>query len=120
MRSKGGESRRVKRFKEAEELLRRYAQAKLVITSRLHCALPCLAFDTPVIFVNKNLEDPRFAGLLEYMKSYSVEEFKYKITEIDVENPEPNPKSINRLKENLIDICERFISADGHTSNERP
>lgn len=29
-----------------------YAKAKLVITSRLHCALPCLAFGTPVIFIN--------------------------------------------------------------------
>lgn len=43
-----------KKLQRAEALLERYATAKLVITSRLHCALPCLAFETPVIFVSKN------------------------------------------------------------------
>jgi len=39
------------RFKLAEDLLKRYQKAKLVVTSRIHCALPCLAMGTPVIFV---------------------------------------------------------------------
>lgn len=35
----------------AEELLERYrTQAKLVVTRRLHCALPCLAMGIPVVF----------------------------------------------------------------------
>ncbi|MGV0033849.1 MAG: polysaccharide pyruvyl transferase family protein [Candidatus Azotimanducaceae bacterium WSBS_2022_MAG_OTU7] len=35
----------------AGELLERYrTQAKLVITSKLHCALPCIAMGIPVIF----------------------------------------------------------------------
>jgi hypothetical protein len=34
-----------------EDLLRRYANARLVITNRLHCALPCLAFGTPFIWL---------------------------------------------------------------------
>ena len=40
------------KFAMAEDLLHKYAKAKLVITSRIHCALPCLALGTPVIFVN--------------------------------------------------------------------
>lgn len=40
------------RFAVAECLLEKYATARLVVTSRLHCALPCLAFGTPVIFVD--------------------------------------------------------------------
>jgi len=40
------------KFKMAETLLNKYARAKLVITSRIHCALPCLALGTPVIFIN--------------------------------------------------------------------
>lgn len=40
------------RFAVAESLLHKYATAKLVVTSRLHCALPCLAFGTPVIFID--------------------------------------------------------------------
>lgn len=110
VRSKQGETKRIQRFKEAEALLARYAQAKLVITSRLHCALPCLAFGTPVIFVNKDLKDPRFTGFLEYMRSYSPDEFKYQIKDMAVQSPEPNPKSIDKLREDLIRACEEFIS----------
>lgn len=36
---------------EAQRLVRIYAQAKLVVTSRIHCALPCLGVETPVIFI---------------------------------------------------------------------
>ncbi|WP_264821067.1 polysaccharide pyruvyl transferase family protein [Acinetobacter schindleri] len=33
-------------------MLEKYSTAKLVITSRIHCALPCLAMGTPVIYIN--------------------------------------------------------------------
>ncbi len=51
------------RFDEAEKLLRRYAKAKLVITSRIHAALPCIALGTPVILVVKNYDSLRYQGL---------------------------------------------------------
>jgi hypothetical protein len=45
----------------AQELLQRYQRARLVITNRLHCALPCLAYRTPCLFLySKMSEDPRF------------------------------------------------------------
>jgi len=45
----------------AKKLLERYYNAKLVITNRLHAALPCLAFGTPVIFLHANMDcDVRF------------------------------------------------------------
>ena len=40
------------RFTEAYRLVEMYASAKLVITQRIHCALPCVAMGTPVIFIN--------------------------------------------------------------------
>ncbi|WP_227503261.1 polysaccharide pyruvyl transferase family protein [Raoultella ornithinolytica] len=39
-------------FTLADEFLKKLANAKLVVTSRIHTALPCLAMGTPVIFVN--------------------------------------------------------------------
>lgn len=53
----------------AKEFLTTLAtQAKLVITSRLHTALPCLAFGIPVIFIHHNLEsDIRFPGLIDVL-----------------------------------------------------
>jgi hypothetical protein len=54
----------VRRMAVAQALLDKYRTAELVITSRLHVALPCRAFGTPCIFLHSRLqEDPRFSGL---------------------------------------------------------
>lgn len=37
-------------LEEAEQLIKKYATASLVVTSRIHCALPCLGLETPVIY----------------------------------------------------------------------
>lgn len=61
----------------AENLLRKYAKAKLVVTSRIHCALPCLGLETPLIFVLNKMMDSdknifnapnRFGGLLDFFR----------------------------------------------------
>lgn len=59
------------RFQRAENLLSQYEKAKLVITSRLHCALPCIAMGTPVIFLHKDPQDPRLGAINGYLKVYS-------------------------------------------------
>jgi len=43
--------RAVHELAHAEALLELYAGAELVVTSRLHCALPCLALGTPVVLI---------------------------------------------------------------------
>lgn len=63
------------KFAMAEELLHKYAKAKLVITSRIHCALPCLAMGTPVIFVNgfdSFVDSCRFDGILELFNRIDI------------------------------------------------
>lgn len=35
----------------ARDLIKQYSEAKLVVTSRIHAALPCLGVGTPVIFI---------------------------------------------------------------------
>ena len=44
----------IQRFQLAKKLLDKYARAKLIISARLHGSLPCLAFNTPVIFINQD------------------------------------------------------------------
>ncbi|MEN3324120.1 polysaccharide pyruvyl transferase family protein [Mariniflexile soesokkakense] len=59
----------------AENCLKKYAKAKLVITSRIHCALPCLAMGTPVIFLNSFndfVDTCRFDGILELFNRIDV------------------------------------------------
>lgn len=63
------------KFEMAEDLLKDYAKAKLVITSRIHCALPCLAMGTPVIFVNgfdSFVDSCRFDGILELFNRIDI------------------------------------------------
>lgn len=64
------------KFEMAEDILKKYAKAKLVITSRIHCALPCLALGTPVIFVNgfdSFVDSCRFDGILDLFNRIDVD-----------------------------------------------
>ena len=55
----------------AEELLEKYrTQAKLVITSRLHCALPCIAMGIPVVFF-ADKDDKRLQLVEEFIPIHS-------------------------------------------------
>ena len=83
----------------ALRFLDRLAQARLVITSRLHTALPCLAFGTPVIFLNTNLEDPRFDGLLPFLKAYGPRD-EWDLDWMTFRNP-PN-RELERLRVRLV------------------
>lgn len=62
----------------AESLVRTYASAQMVITSRIHAALPCLAVETPVVFIeNKEVisDDGKFnvpgrlGGLIDFFRT---------------------------------------------------
>lgn len=64
----------VDKMQLARKLVKTYASAKLVVTSRIHCALPCLAVETPVIFINSDAlqgnsvrSSGRFGGLIELL-----------------------------------------------------
>ena len=64
------------KFAMAEDLLQKYARARLVITSRIHCALPCLALGTPVIFINgftTFVDSCRFDGILDLFNRVDVD-----------------------------------------------
>ncbi len=66
------------RFSVAKDFLEKYATAKLVVTSRIHCALPCLAFGTPVIFIHfgfRNEYDTcRLKGVTDLFNTIFIDE----------------------------------------------
>mgnify|MGYP003775839523 FL=1 len=81
-----------------ENLLNKYAQAKLVITSRLHCALPCVAYNTPCIALYSGINtDNRWGGLKDYVYGYTSVDDK---VEMDFNNPKPRLtlKELNELQ----------------------
>jgi hypothetical protein len=60
-------------FRVADQFLRDYARAKLVVTSKIHCALPCAGMGTPVILMMTNPQDPRFGGIKELLNHLGVD-----------------------------------------------
>lgn len=106
------------KFKKADEILRLYSRAKYVITSRIHCALPCLGMEVPVVFVyNENdsiLSSCRFGGILDFFNSISFNK-KGKIksfasTLLSVNSHFKNKENYKKYKDALISRCCNFIS----------
>lgn len=64
------------KFAYADKLLKEYSEANFVVTSRIHCALPCLAMGTPVVFVTSDLSGDvhncRFDGLQQLFQTITI------------------------------------------------
>ena len=58
------------RIAEAKQQLKEIANAKLIITSRIHSALPAVAFETPVLFLSDGLEHINQKSRLEGMDCF--------------------------------------------------
>ena len=63
------------RMNEAKLLLDRYKKAKVVFTSLIHCALPCIAQGTPVVFIdagfnNNHAKRDRFGGVTDLFPAH--------------------------------------------------
>jgi len=86
----------------ARSLCRRYAdEGALVVTSRLHCAAPCIAMGVPTIVVAHNISD-RFAWLDRFVKIHTRDTF----AEIDW-NPEA--PDIEEVKQTIRSAAARQI-----------
>ncbi len=97
------------RIELAKIVLSLYHNAHCVITSRLHVSLPCLAFDTPVLFLSlKNMNKGRFGGLSSLLHESSDEEFIRNKEIYNVDNPPANPQKYCELRDNLIQRCSDF------------
>ncbi|XP_033645486.1 uncharacterized protein LOC117304949 [Asterias rubens] len=123
------------RYQTAYNLLESYSRAKLVITQRLHCAMPCVAMGIPVIFI----DSPRMPGgggsskrgssRIQGLKSVfhtldmyqmSDEDAKTWLSEFKWNNPPPNPGvsdvmkfratdwNIIRKNQHLYDSARKF------------
>ncbi len=107
------------KFEMADDLLKKYSTAKLVITSRIHCALPCLAMGTPVIYLNgfeSEFDACRMDGLSELFHTVNVNRKTGKIIYnfqhtglIDLNTITANKEDYLNLAEALKKICRSFI-----------
>ena len=110
----------------AEELVKTYARSSLVVTSRIHCALPCLAVDTPVLFVvnekmnsKENLFNApgRFAGLIDFFKVLNYSPSRLRSEDIDLNdigiidaNTIITNKNVHSIyRDDLMAKCKSFM-----------
>lgn len=106
------------RLDEAKRLVLDYSEASLVITSRIHCALPCLGIGTPVIYTalegDSFVSTSRMSGLIELFNVIKCSEKGLKTT-FDIQLPitdnnHPSNKSDWKpLAKSLIERCRSFV-----------
>ena len=108
------------RFSLAETYLNKYKSAKLVVTSRIHVALPCLAMGTPVIFINggfdHQMDKSRFDGIVDLMNKIDLDNsgtvlhsnfnVSFPISEKSIIQ---NPKLNVKIKKDLISAVKGFM-----------
>lgn len=105
-------------LRRAEELVRKYAEASLVVTSRIHCALPCTALEVPVIYIeDKNLPENsrcRLGGLRELFNIILLDETKlipqFAISgKISKSNHPAIKLDYRPIADQLIERCKAFF-----------
>lgn len=95
------------RLARARALLARYARARLVITGRIHCFLPCLALGTPALLLSGPAEAHRFSGLAELGRAYTARDDRIAI---DWDHPEPNADGHRALAARLAATCRAWVA----------
>jgi len=111
----GGRVNLLKRLRKVFMLLSLLANACCVITTRLHVALPSLAFQVPTALLVHDYNDPRFSGnsyllstytlseLLERLKAVRSLEEVARIGSVDTE-------ILQKIKSRLIYVLSKFMN----------
>ncbi len=99
-----------KRREIVKDRLRLYQGASLVVTTRLHAALPCMALGTPVLLIQEKWSLNRIGTWLEYLNYTSKEMLLSGEYSYDFDNPLSNPLAHREVAKELEDACCSFIS----------
>ena len=106
----------IDRFELAKAILFMYQNARCVITTNLHTALPCLAFGVNVCLLEKKYEHAyglgRFEGMEGFFNTFSEESFLN--GEYNVNSPKPNPLVFKKYRDKMIKQCKDFTGFDAN------
>lgn len=111
----------------ADNLIKKYAHAEFVITSRIHSALPCLGLETPVIFcLNNDMESSkikfntpgRFDGIIDFFRILRIskdgvqteDQELLKLAKISSMSKFHNKDNYKKYAEKLKGSIQKFIS----------
>ena len=100
------------RFKNVKSLLDIYQSSKIVVTSRLHCALPCLALETPVLLLydeDKVYTKDRLSDYAKIVHHLSTKEFLYNNGIEELDKITDNPTDYHKIRKNIIKLVNEKI-----------
>lgn len=98
----------------AHDMLCLYEKARLVVTHRIHVALPCLAFGTPVMCSGG--DDPRFSVLNEFPEVRDFRSLRWFSLISPWQQLAPPSQDVKRCKENYVEflrsqLCDENVGA---------
>ena len=109
------------RLCEAERLVKIYSKASLVITKRIHTALPCLGLETPVYFIQReddsDVSKCRFGGLTDLFNTITLIGDKLRADfetngKISLDNVVQNKDKWVKLAVTISDTCKSFVNEE--------
>ena len=123
------------KMQQARNLVKLYAGAKLVITSRIHAALPCLGVETPVIFIPSSGLDAtrenagRFDGIEDLFNVIRWKNGRLEVISDSVKTQLHdgrignniclnNPENYKTYRDYLIEIATAFCADNQERVNE--
>ena len=97
----------------AEGFLRFYQGAALVVTTRLHASLPCLALGTPVLMVNNEevLDNYRISSFVPYLNHTTPNALLSGEYDYNFDEPKANPGGHEKFAEGIRKACTDFITS---------
>lgn len=107
------------RFAYVENILKTYQSSKMVITTRLHCARPCLALGVPVLLVYDGTDIDISNRLSKYTKMVnyvSKEEFQKNYDNL-IKNIKDNPNEFTKYKKTILNTIKDFLNKP--TNNDK-
>ena len=102
-------------MKIVEEQLKLYQNAKMVITDRIHVALPCLGLKTNVLLIYYDYNKDRIETFKDFLTNTTEDEF-LKMTKENLHKVKNSNKYI-KYREKIISEVKEFIKKDIDTSN---
>ncbi len=94
---------------EVIKYLEIYQNAKCVVAFRLHCALPCLALETPILLVRHSYKSVRFKPYRDWFNNAYNEQVIAGEFDDYILNPRPNPDTYKPVREELQKTISAFI-----------
>ncbi len=91
--------------------LKHIQKSSLVITPRLHSALPSLALETPTLVVDYEIHHNRMKDFLPLVETATEDEFLNGTIKYDINNPRENKRDYLKIRESIQKECYEFIES---------